>query len=196
MSIVKISDETLRRIENNDPNLTYINVVSRDYTDNQTVKGYFWLHNGADVSRLGNAIANNTHLKSIELCGTSEWMLATTLDTAPLFEGLQRSTTIKLLSLKGDIGIGILYEFVANSSSITNITLLDCDLRWSVLSRALAQAITKCPNLKVITMFHCNIEGASVKQFASGIKGMSCLQRLELIHGIDVIGMNLSVSVD
>ena len=70
------------------------------------------------MSRLGNAIGNNKHLDGITLKESSEW---TTLNTTPLFEGLQRSTTIKKLSLHGSIGIGILNEYGANISSLTRI---------------------------------------------------------------------------
>ena len=141
MDIIEKSNTTLLSIEQNDPKLTHLIVVGRDYTTEHKV-ACFWLHEGADVSRLGNAIANNTHLESIDLRGSSEWTLDTNGRLTPsLFDGLQRNNTIESLSLHGGIGIDILYEIVAISSSVTNITLLESDLRGGVLSTALAQAI-------------------------------------------------------
>ena len=90
MSIVEDSNKTLRRIENNDPELKSLAVVDRGYSTgiSTSVDACFWLHDGADVLRLGNAIANNEHLEGISLYESSEW--TSQLDTNALFDGLQR----------------------------------------------------------------------------------------------------------
>lgn len=98
MSIVEISNETLRRIEQNDPKLTSLYIANQGHSTGNT-DSYFWLHDSADVSRLGNAIANNTHLEGIEFHNSSEW----TLDMTFLFEGLQRNTSVKDLWLHGGL---------------------------------------------------------------------------------------------
>ena len=56
MSIVEISDKTLRRIEQNDPKLTFLSIVNRGHTVGGHFNICFWLHDSADVSRLGDAI--------------------------------------------------------------------------------------------------------------------------------------------
>jgi len=187
MSIVEISNKTLYRIEQNDPKLTSLSIANRGHSTGNT-SDTFWLHDSADVSRLGNAIANNTHLERIIFQNCSEWKL----DTRFLFEGLQRNTTIKKLWLHGGIGIGILNEFVTNCSSITDIAIQTCDLRDGVAS-ALAQAVTKCPNVDKIYMTNCKFDDASLTEFASWIKGLSCLQELQMwnyssINSIDIEG--------
>ena len=125
MDILEKSNATLRRLENNDPKLTGVSIANRGHSTGHTsdTRGYFWLHDSADVSRLGNAIANNTHLEEIAFHNCSEWIL----DTKFLFGGLQQSTTIKGLNLHGSIGMRVLNEFVANNSSITDLIN-----RWSM----------------------------------------------------------------
>lgn len=176
MDTIERSNTTLLSIEQNDPKLTHLAVVGRDYTADNT-KGYFWLHDGADLLRLGNAIGNNTNLKSIALRESSGW----TRNTSSIFEGIQRNATIKALSLHGSIGIGILNEFVA-LTQLKNLGILECDLRDGVLSKSLAQTITKskCPNLKHLLICECKIDDTSLKEIALGIRGMSCLEKLHM----------------
>jgi len=176
MDIVEESNKTLSRLENNDPGLTSLDIVSLSHTLGDRVAGRFWMHNGADLLKLGNAIGNNEHLTLISFHESLEW----TLDTAPLFEGLQRNSTIRNLSLHGSIGIGILNEYVANISSLTRIGILSCDLRGGVAG-SLAQAVHMFPNLNIIALCHCKIDDASLKAFALGIKGLSCLQEMYLL---------------
>ena len=177
MDLVEKSNRTLRRLEVNDPKLTTLFVASRDRGDQSSGDGYFWLHNGADLGRLGAATGNNTHLKGLALHTSSDWRL----DTRSLLEGLQRNTTVEKLSLHDGIGIGVLNEYVANISNLTEITILECDLRGGV-ARSLAPVMKRCQNLNRILFFHCRIDDASLNQFATGIKGISSLQRLQLIH--------------
>lgn len=62
-NIVEQSNKTLRRLEQDDPKLTSLYIVNPDHQllrGNQSPRQYFWLHDGAELSRLGNAIANNT----------------------------------------------------------------------------------------------------------------------------------------
>ena len=198
MDIVEKSNTTLCRIEDNDPKLTYLNVVGRDYTTEHNKRNEpknlacFWLHDGADLSRLGSAIANNTRLDSIALNKSSEW----TLDTTPLIKGLQRNTLIKKLSLHGSIGIGVLNESVANISNLTDISLYNGDLRGGVAG-TLTSAMNICPNLNEITICVCKVDDASLNQFASGIIGISSLQRLRILHATAVVeGNDYSGNID
>jgi len=110
MNIVEKTNATLIRIEQNDPKLESVIITSSNYSSNNTGNhsklGYFWLHDGADLSRLGSAIGNNTQIQGMTLHGSSDW----TGDTASLLEGLKRNTAIKHLYLHSGIGIGILNE--------------------------------------------------------------------------------------
>jgi len=176
MDIVEKSNRTLLRIEDNDPKLTSLSIVDRGHTAHNPEE-CFWMHDGADLSRLGSAIANNIHLETISFFKSSEW----TLDTGSLLEGLQRNTTIKKLWLHGGIGIGVLNEFVANNSNLTRISILDCDLRDGIVE-SIVPALKLCPNLSHIMFLHSKIDDASLKAFALGIRGLSSLRRLDLIH--------------
>jgi len=180
MDIVEKSNRTLHRLEQNDPKLKSLHIVGRDNTAGHTAKGCFWVHDEADLSKLGNAIGNNEHLSVISFHESSEW----TLDSRPLFEGLQRNTTITNLTLYGSIGIGVLNEYVANISSLTRIGIINCDLRSGVVG-TLASAMHIFPNLNIIAIFKCTIDGASLKEFAIGIRGLSCLQELHFLSNED-----------
>ena len=135
MDIVEKSNAILRRIEQNDPKLTSLYIGPDD--------SQFWLHEGADLLRLGHAIANNTHLESIDLRESSPLLVD---NTVPLIEGLQQNTTIK------DVRNAILSEYVGNNSSLTRIDIiLHSNLRGGIAG-FLAPAIKKCQNLKVINI--------------------------------------------
>jgi len=180
MDIVEESNKILRCIEQNDYMLNYLAIVHRDHSrSDHTKRGYFWLYDGADLKRLGNAIANNTQLESISFHKTSEW----TLDIMPLLEGLQRNTTIRKFSLHESIGIGILNECVANNiMSFKQISIYNCDLRDGALSRALAQAIRKCSDLNDLYICMCRVDDASINQLIASGRGLSCLEKLYLLH--------------
>ena len=195
MDIVEESNTTLRRIEQNDPKLLSLAIVNRDHSpNNDSTRGSFWLHEGADLSRLGNAIGNNKHLDGIALkVGvSSDW---TTLNTTPLIKGLQRSNTIKNLSLNGNIGIGDLNEYGANISSPTRIGIFHCDLRGG-MAGDLASAMHVFPNLNDISVYLCKIDDESLNQFASGIKGISSLRELYLLSIDDDTTDDYTGSID
>ena len=91
------------------------------------------------------------------------------------------------------IGIRVLNEFVANSSSVTDLlSIQTCDLTDGV-ARALSQTITKCPNVDKIFIINCKFDDASLKDIALGIRGLSCLEKLHMwnyssINSIDIEG--------
>ena len=67
MDIIERSDATLRRIEQNDPKLTFLYIVNQGYPtgtigEGEPARGNFWVHNGADLSRLGAAILERTQI--------------------------------------------------------------------------------------------------------------------------------------
>jgi len=110
---VEKSKVALLRVEQNDPQLLSISIVGQDHSMvmvNSTSRiNYFWVQDEADLSRLGNAIGNNTHLIKISFHKSSEWM--SSFNTKPFFEGLQRNTNIEHLSLDGGIDIEILNKY-------------------------------------------------------------------------------------
>ena len=190
VNIAEESNKVLTRLEQNDPKLKSLSVVNWDHSAGDSTTRYFWLHDGADnLSRLGNAIANNTHLETIEFHNSSEW----TIDTRPLVEGLQRNTTIKKLYLHDGIGIRVLNEYVGNNNgSLTQIGIYGGDLRNGGVASALARAIKKCTNLNEISICMCKVDDASLEELAMGIRGLSSLQKLYLVY-TDIFGINDSI---
>jgi len=200
MDIIERSDATLRRIEQNDPKLTFLYIVNQNYPtgtagEGEPARGNFWVHNGADLSRLGAAIGKNTNLKKILLYKSSEW--TSRLDTNTLFEGLQRNTTIKKLYLQDGIGIGVLNELVVNNSNLTDIEIYGGDIREGDIAGSIASAMKMCPKLNGISIGICKIDDASLTEFASGIRGLFSLQRLHIHHTSLVLdGSGYTGSID
>ena len=185
MDTIERSNTTLLSIEQNDPKLKFLYIVNQGYppttdSEGEPARGIFWVHNGTDLSRLGAAIANNTNLKKILLYKSSEW--TSQLDTNTLFEGLQRSTTIKKLYLQDGIGIGVLNELVVNNRNLSDIEIFGGDLREGGIATSIASAIKMCTKLNGISIGICKIDDASLTEFASGIRGISSLQRLHILH--------------
>ena len=183
MDLVEKSNATLRRIEQNDPKLTVLSIVNRDYTT--TRSNCFWVHDGAGLSRLGHAIANNTNLKKISFHKSSEWGYNSTAERKAFFDGLKQNTTIKHLWLKGGIGHGseIFYEVVANNSNLEQIRIHRGDVRGGV-ARSLASAVKKCSNLNDLDISMCIIDDASLKDIALGIRGLSRLEKLSVWNSL------------
>lgn len=179
MDIVEESNKTLRRLERNDPKLTTLAIFNRDHSTAR-IKGCFWLHEGADLSRLGNAIANNTNLKRITFHKSSEWEYQSLAEKKAFFDGLKRNTTIEHLRLNGGIGNGIFNDIVANNSNLTEISIHRGVVRGGGVTGSLASAVKKCSNLNNLRFINCGMDDASLKDIALGVRGLSCLQKLYL----------------
>ena len=187
MDVVEKSNTTLLSIEQNDPNLTHLAVVNRDYPTTAS-KGRFWVHNGADLSKLGAAIANNTHLEGISFYKSSEW--TSQLDANALFEGLQRNTTIKHLCLVGGIG-----TFDMNNN-LTDISVHNSDIRGGV-AESLVPNAKKRSKLKHLFFFDCDFDDASIKDLCQRVRGLSCLEIIHLWNSRDggSIGIESAVAI-
>ena len=190
MNIVEKTNATLIRIEQNDPKLKSLSVVNQDHSAGDTTTRYFWLHNGADLRRLGNAIANNTQIQGITFHKSSDW----TGDTASLLEGLKRNTTINRLYLHGSIGIDILNKCVANIS-LVRICMMNCDLREGIAG-SIAPVMKMCPTLNDICIIRCKLDDVGLKAFATGIRGSSTLQKLNLNHTNAVVTDDYRGNID
>ena len=184
MDIVEKSNAILRRIEQNDPKLTSLAIVDRGHTRDY-LKGCFWCYDGVDMSRLGNAIANNTQLREITFHNSSEWT-----HTRSFFEGLQRNTAITRLQLNGYVANAVLDNYVANNSSLKQISIMSYDLRDGVAGN-FAKAMKKCPSLNTVSIVgKPKVDDASMRDFALGIiRGLSSLEKL-------FICLNVSTGID
>jgi len=176
MNTVEESNKTLLRVEQNDPKLKTLTIRIRNHTSGR-IKGCFWLHDGADLSRLGNAIANNTNLKKISFYKSSEPF------NKAFFGGLKRNTTITQVWMKGGIDNEVLDNYVANNSNLTEISIRKGDVRGGV-ARSLASAVKKCSNLNNLDISMCKIDDASLKDIALGVRGISGLKKLYLWNSL------------
>jgi len=174
MDIVEESNKTLLRAEQNDPKLKSLTIRNRNHTTGR-IRGCFWLHDGADLSRLGNAITNNTNLKKISFYKSSERQFNKTF-----FKVLKRNATITQVCLKGGIDNNILSKYVANNGNLTEITIHRGDVRGGGVAGSLIPAIKKCQNLNNLSFSACSIDDASLKDIVLGIRGLSRLEKLYL----------------
>ena len=90
------SQETLRRVTQNDPSLTQLRLVNDDgYAG--TYDGEFYSDNSGDYSTLGVAIANNTHLEELEVTLSDDLPLG--VANNGFYNGLKSNSSISELRL-------------------------------------------------------------------------------------------------
>ena len=151
------SQETLRRIEQNDDQLTTL------WMGNSNYGGGFRSSDASDYSRLGAAIGNNTHLTNLQVFLVVD---GSALDIAntEFFDGLKRNSSIRDLELHcrnqnlvGGVGHEILKSLYQKISN--NLTRLY--IHHAVLDNgggdAIADTLRWCRNLKTIIFSYISI---------------------------------------
>ena len=122
------SEETLRRVEQNDGDLTelYIGELLLGFSD---VDGEFQSSDASDYSRLGTAIGNNTHLTKLRVyLGANQ---ALDIANNEFFNGLKRNSSINDLALHvqsatlhiGGVGHEILKSYQKNNNNLTRLCI-------------------------------------------------------------------------
>ena len=153
-----ISQETLRRVTQNDPSLTELSLVDNNNYDSD---GKFVSDNSDDYSTLGAAIANNTHL---------EMLIVTLSDGLPLgvanigfYDGLTRNSSIHQLMLRcdnqniaGGIGLEILKVYQENNNHLATIIIIQANLQ-SGGDSVIVDTLRNCRNLQIVTLNSCSI---------------------------------------
>ena len=109
----RVSQETLRRVEENDETLTELSI--RDYGDGGIFNS---TANGDDYSRLGTFIGENTHLTTLTVAEEYE-RPAFKNTNREFFDGLIHNTSISVLELdclialrRGNIVGGVAHEIL------------------------------------------------------------------------------------
>ena len=112
------SQKMLRRIEQNDDQLTTLRISSALLGDR------FASSHASDYSRLGAAIGNNTHLKSLIVA--LDYECALDVANNEFFNGLKRNSSINDVELNCDhqILVGGVEHEILKSYNITAIILL------------------------------------------------------------------------
>ena len=119
------SQDTLRRIEENDYDLTEL------WIGNYDVDGGFKSSDASDYSRLGTAIGNNNHLEDLIVALDDEDEVLGAANTE-FFDGLKRNSSISDLTLDccyGYILVGGIGHTILESYQKNNNNLLSCSPR-------------------------------------------------------------------
>ena len=146
------SQETLRRVTQNDPSLTTLRMVNSNIYGGDD--GKFVSDNSDDYSTLGAAIANNTHL---------EELLVELFDDLPLgvavrgfFNGLENNSSINTLALFGNnhniaggVAQEILKAYQENNSYLTFLGIANANLQ-SGGDRVILNTLRSCKNLQQV----------------------------------------------
>ena len=90
------SQETLRRVTQNDPSLTELSLVGYN-TNFYDSDGKFYSDNRGDYSALGAAIANNTHLEKLEVILSDDLPLPVL--NRGFYDGLKANSSISNVQL-------------------------------------------------------------------------------------------------
>ena len=131
------------------------------------IDGRFASSDASDYSRLGAAIGNNIHLKTldVDLVDEEDPLYAANNE---FFNGLKRNSSISVLKLNcnrhilvGGVGQEILKSYQKNNNNLTHLYI-----QYAVLDNGGGNAITEtlrwCRHLKIINLAH-NSRGSSPK---------------------------------
>ena len=181
-----ICQETLRRIEQNDDQLTTLGISGA------LMSGCFKSSEASDYSRLGAAIGNNTHLTKLLVylgaVGANPANHNQTLDIAntEFFNGFKRNSSINHLTLHCNghnlIG-GVEHEILKSYQKINN-NLTGLCINEAVLDNGGGNVITEtlrwCRNLKTINFGSNNITDEQLLPIVEAIKG-GCYTSLQVL---------------
>ena len=173
------SQETLRRVTQNDPSLTGLTLY--DYIDCDD-DGEFYSENSDDYSTLGAAIANNTHLVRLAVILSDD--LPLTVADRGFYDGLKRNSSISDLELNcvsqflvGGVGHEILKSYQKNNNNLTRLCI-----EHAVLDNGGGNAITDtlrwCRNIKIINLSGNSITDEQLLPMIEAVKG-GCYTSLE-----------------
>ena len=180
----------VRRVEKNDPTLTYLS-LREDDGELRSGVGQFSPSNSPELlSRLGDAIGKNTHLQQLSFVVTHNNPLPDTIaDNRAFFKGLKCNASIDALFLCGChlyegrmLGRKVLNTFAEknNSNNLTEIKLFCCRIRDGGAS-VLSSTLPRCKQLQRISINCCNNSGDDMlEDLVLGMRGLHQLASLNL----------------
>ena len=176
------SQETLRRVTQNDPSLVELTLVgdSNIYGDDE-----FYSDNSDDYSTLGAAIANNTHLEN--LIAVLSYDLPLGVANRGFYDGLKSNSSIHQLTLfccgrniaGWVVGQEILQTYQENNSHLTVLSIGHSNLQ-SGGDRVIGDTLSNCRNLKIVALNNCNITDAQLLTIVGAIRAHHRLEELGL----------------
>ena len=163
--------ETLHKLEQNDPSLTKITL------------GHQWNGINADhFTRLGKAIATNSHLKELEVDVYRSALKETEID---LFHGIKQNSSIQKLKLicgsRNIIGTSaheILMAYQHENNNLTRLIIQHAGLQNGG-HLAVVNTLRCCKNLRIIQL-SCDITDELLLPMVEAMKGSQTLEDLEL----------------
>ena len=178
--MISNSQETLRRVTQDDPSLTQLRLVGYNiYGDDE-----FYSDNSDDYSTLGAAIANNTHLEKLVVILSDDVPL--TAADRGFFNGLKSNSSIHYLRLwcnhrniAGGVGQEILKAYQKYNSQLTFLSIIEANLQ-SGGDRIVADTLRKCRNLQTLDLTGCNITHEQLLPIVDAIRGHRMLETLDL----------------
>ena len=174
------SKKTLRRIEQNDDELTLLCI-------GESVDGGFISSDAGDYSRLGAAIGNNNHLTNLRVCLGANHNQSLDISNTEFFNCLKRNSSINDLTLHcrnqtliGGVGHEILMSYQKINNNLTRLCINE-----AVLDNGGGNAITEtlrwCRNLKFINLAYNSITDEQLLPMIDAIKG-GCNTSLERLY--------------
>ena len=148
-----ISQETSRKVEENDPSLIEL-WMGREFIEDPD--GFYSI-DARHYSTLGTAIGNNCHLKELYISlrdGDHNYGLVLDLTNRDFFNGLKANSSISDLflycnnrSMAGEVGQEILMVYQENNSQLTFLSINGANLQNGGDDRVIGNTLRSCRNL-------------------------------------------------
>ena len=146
--------DLLRRIRNDDPNVTSLNINQIAAIDEN--------YSCENWEELGRDISNNTHMKKVILIHHSEALDDQKISF--LFRGLTRSSSIKVFELyNNDLSEGVrgMVPFLQNATNLTKLDLDGSNIRGAAGFNVLFRALRDSP-IEELLCNDCGIESIEI----------------------------------
>jgi len=176
------SQDTLRRVTQDDPSLTILTISNNCYGG---ADGKFYSDNSDDYSTLGAAIANNTHLAKLEVTFTTRLQLG--VANRGFYDGLKSNSSISdvqlscnYITIVGGVGQEILKVYQERNSQLTALRIIEADLQNGG-DRVIVNTLRCSRNLQTVVLNNCNITDAQLLPIVNAVRGHNMLEVLSLL---------------
>ena len=176
----------LRKVERNevDPNPVFETLSIGSYGRHRR-DAAFNSSDSRDYSKLGAAIANNTHLTALSVMLSSDSYGLIIADSG-FYEGLKQNSSINELllwcnydSIVGGVAHKILQAYQENNSHLSHLQMTNAGLQNGG-DRVIVDTLRCCTNLSNIHLSGCNITDEQLLPMVDAIRGYRMLEGLSL----------------
>ena len=166
----ELSNETLRRIEQNDDSLELLYLGSE-------IDSYISFNSNvpSDFSRLGASIGNNTHLTQLDI-DISEIPSSAVAEERGFFDGLKRNTSIRDICVYCYDSIvvgGVVHEILTvyqEKNNLTSLRIHGADWMGIGGDNTLANTLRSCTNLKSISLDSCSMADEQLVPIVAAVR--------------------------